>query len=337
MDNILKNNEYENNKKVINLTEKNKNKNIIENNSPGPECLPYQKGKVNQIINKELKKKYIKDFFGHMKNYSKENSNNIRRANWGKSPDLNRRENILDLSPDKIDNNQKVLTLKKGYKNYYSNDNNIKKEYKYLKIDKKVNDIFIPACYDTPQRNQYLNMINEKRKQNPDKIIEFLIPQFPPMFPMNPYQNMYQPYNQYNPYMNMYMMPPPPQYQIQNPQIINNNIKNNNYNSGQKNNKKNNSNSNSGSINNKIEKNEYQTPENLNNINNFSNQINVNVKINNTPNPNALLFNNNDINNSKSNKSTGNSNSGNNIDANLHSSNNNSNNNNNNNQSDDFQ
>ena len=75
-------------------------------------------------INKELKKKYIREFFGYMKNYSKGMSNNIHRTNWGKSPDINnRRENILDASPDKEQfYKHKILTHKKGFKNYYSNE-----------------------------------------------------------------------------------------------------------------------------------------------------------------------------------------------------------------------
>ena len=292
-------------------------------------------------INKELKKKYIREFFGYMKNYSKVMSNNIHRTNWGKSPDINnRRENILDTSPDKEQfYKHKILTHKKGFKNYYSNENELndmhlrgRKEYniKYLKIEHKVNDIFISACYDNPQRDQYLKIINEKRRQNPDKIIEFIIPQFPMFPPLNPYQNMMNPYNQYgqyNPYMNMYMMPPPPQYFMQNPNPNPNPnaTKGDTGNSISSNKKSNNKNNNN-----------IETPENQNyNIIQGSNNNNqINVKINNTPNPNALLINNND---SKSNKSTRNSNSGNNIEENIHSSNTNTNSNNLNNniQSDD--
>ena len=310
VDNILKSG----NNKKINLIENNQ-KIKIENNSPGPECLPYKKTKVYQNINKDLKKKYMRDFFGNMKNYT----NNIRRANWEKSPDLNRREIILDSSPDKGDlYDRKVLTYKKGFKNYYSNDliSNKKKEYKILKIEKKINNIFISACYDNPQREQYLKIINEKRKQNPDKVIEFLIPQIPPMFPpLQPYPNMYTSYNQYNPYMNMYIMPPP-QFSIQNPNPIINNIPTQSINNNIGNDKNN-------SINNNIEKSE--TPENNNiltqtQIMQLNNNNQINVKINNTPNPNALLLNNNDNNNSKSNKSSGNvsSSGNNNIDANIH-------------------
>ena len=321
-DNILNNiNNYQ---KKINLTENNRNFKI-ENNSPGPQCQPYKKNKIYQNINKDLKKKYIRKFFGNMKNYS----NNIRRENWEKSPDLNRRDNILDPSPDKVELCEKrVLTYKKGFKNYYSNENDYnndnKKEYKNLKIVKKVNDFSIFASYDNPQRDQYLKIINEKRKQNPGKIIEFLVPQFPPMFPpMQQYQNYYPPYNHINPYMNMYMMQPSPQIPIQNPNPMAN-ISFQNINNVGINNLNNNSNSNSKSNSkNNVEKNE--TPENQNiltqtQIMQLNNYNQMNVKINDTPNPNALLLNNNDINNSKSNKSSGNiSNSGNKVvDGNIH-------------------
>ena len=308
-------NRNEINKKNINLTENNK-KIKIENNSPGPECLPYQKSQINQNINKDLKKKYMRDFFGNMKNYT----NNIKRTNWEKSPDFNRKDILLDTSPDKVDFFQrKVHTYKKGFENYYSNENNYnenkKKEYKYLKIENKINDFYISASYDNPQREQYLKIINEKRKQNPDKIIEFLIPQFPSLFPsIQPYQNMYTSYNQYNPYMNMYMIPAP-QFSMRNPNQIINNIpvqNNNNYISTEQNN------------NNNYKKTE--TPENPNiltqaQIMQQSNNNQINVKINNTPNPNALLLNNNEMNNSKSNKSSENvSSSGNNniVDGNIH-------------------
>ena len=318
-DNILNNiNNYQ---KKINLTDKNRNFKI-ENNSPGPQCQPYKKNKIEQNINKDLKKKYIREFFGNMKNYS----NNIRRENWEKSPDLNRRDNVLDISPDKPElYERRVLTYKKGYKNNYSNENtynyNNKKEYKSLKIVKNVNDFSIASCYDNPQRDQYLKIINEKKKQNPDKIIEFLIPQFPPMFPPMPqYQNYYTPYNHINPYMNMYMMSPPPQFPMQNPNPLMPNIpvqninNNNNFGNNTLNNNSNNSVGNN------------ETPENQNiltqtQIMQLNNNNQMNVKINNTPNPNALLLkNNNDMNNSKSNKSSGNvSNSGNNVvDANIH-------------------
>jgi len=99
-----------------------------------------------------------------------------------------------------------------------------KTPYNYLEVESKVNEINISSCYDNPQRDHILKMINEKKKQNPDKIVEVLFTQFPSPLPF--YPDMYQPYNQYNPYMNMYMMPTPQNYQMQTPMIhspINNN------------------------------------------------------------------------------------------------------------------
>ena len=85
-------------------------------------------------------------------------------------------EKTLHISPDKSDYlEQKVLTYKKGMKIYHSKSK-INSSYTYLKICFKVNDIFIPACYDNPQREQLLKLFNEKRQKNLDKIIEFIFP-----------------------------------------------------------------------------------------------------------------------------------------------------------------
>ena len=189
------------------------NNNIIKNNSPGPECKPIQNKKINQInnnqeINKELKKKYMKHFFGNIRNYN----------NQGKSPDVTKRKNILNSSPDKVEfYEKKIYTYKRGNnKNNYTNSNS-KTPYNYLEIESKVNDVYISSCYDNPQREQVLKMISDKKKQNPDKIVEVLFTPFPTSLPF--YSNMYQPppYNQYNPYM--YMMPSPTNYQMQTPMI----------------------------------------------------------------------------------------------------------------------
>ena len=196
--------------------ELNKNYYNIKNKSPGPECLPLQNKSINKIsnnqkINKEQKKKFMKYFFGNMKNYN----NNIKTKNPGKSPDITKRKNLLDSSPDKVEfYEKKIFTYKKGMKNKYPNTNT-KTPYDYLEIESKVNNIFISSCYDNPQRDHILKMINEKRKQNPDKIVEVLFTQFPSPMPF--YSNLYQPYNQFNPYM--YMMPSPPNYQIQPPMM----------------------------------------------------------------------------------------------------------------------
>lgn len=293
--------------KLIELYRKNNN---IKNSSPNYKYQPIQikKNKDNLNNNKisnEDKKKYIQYFFGNMKNYSKKSQNSIKGENIGKSPDFSRRRNI-NISPDKPEfYEQKVLTYKKGMKNYYSNK---KKFYNYLKVNFKVNDIFIPACYDNPNREQLLKIINEKKQQNPDKIIEFLYPQIPPINPIQYYSNLYQPYNQFNPYMNMFMTPPI-QYPLQN------------------------------SLNNEImSSTQFQNSNNIQNIQNFNNNIlatnanngpelgnslnnneflqlnnnQVNNQINNNSNPNSLLMNKIGMHNySSNNKSSGNvSNSG---------------------------
>ena len=192
----------------------NKNNIVITNNSPGPECITPLSKKQNQInnnqeINKELKKKYIKYFFGNIKNYN----NNIRTNNPGKSPDITKRKNILDSSPDKIEYyEKKIYTYKRGNK---YNSSNKKTPDNSFQIESKVNDVYISSCYDNPQRDHIIKMVNEKRKQNPDKIVEVLFTQFPSPVPF--YSNMYQPYGQYNPYM--YMMPSPNNYPMQPPMI----------------------------------------------------------------------------------------------------------------------
>ena len=192
----------------------NKNNIVITNNSPGPGCITPLSKKQNQInnnqeINKELKKKYIKYFFGNIKNYN----NNIRTNNPGKSPDITKRKNILDSSPDKIEYyEKKIYTYKRGNK---FNSSNKKTPNNLFQIESKVNDVYISSCYDNPQRDHIIKMVNEKRKQNPDKIVEVLFTQFPSPVPF--YSNMYQPYGQYNPYM--YMMPSPNNYPMQPPMI----------------------------------------------------------------------------------------------------------------------
>ena len=79
-------------------------------------------------------------------------------------------------------------------------------------------DITINSCYDNPYRDQYLKYINEKRKKNPGKIVELIIPQFNNMF-MPPYPYPY-PYPYLN--QNMFMYPHTP-YQ---PPIVNKNSNN---------------------------------------------------------------------------------------------------------------
>ena len=274
------------------------NINDIKNNPPGPECISFQNKKIkqnnnNQEINKELKKKYIKYFFGNMKNY---NNNNIRTNNPGKSPDFAKRKNILDSSPDKIEYyEKKIYTYKKGAKNNFSKTKN---PYNYLEVTSKVNDIYISSCYDNPQREQIIKMINEKKKQNPNKIVEVLFTQFPNPLPF--YPEMYQPYNQFNPYMNMYMMPSPQNYQIQ-PPMVHSPINNQNIQGI------NNSNNQNIILNtpNTVDNKNSLINSNENHINNITPNMNYNIN-------NNYLVPNNIVIDNLNNKSTGNlSNSGN--------------------------
>ena len=218
------NNNKRNEIKMIEFDKNNKNNYNTKNNQS------FQKKRISQniTINKELKKKYIQSFFNNMKRYSKNLPNRNRRANYEKSPDFGKRKNILELSPDKEQLYEKqVYTYKKGIKNHYLKKNN---NY-YLKVESKVNDVYLSACYDNPQREQFLKMINEKRKENPDKIIEFLIPQFSPINTIPYYSNISPQYSQFNPYMNMYMMP-----SLQNSLIgvsMNSQIQNSNINNSQ--------------------------------------------------------------------------------------------------------
>ena len=273
------------------------NVNDIKNNPPGPECISFQNKKIkqnnnNQEINKELKKKYIKYFFGNMKNYN----NNIRTNNPGKSPDFAKRKNILDSSPDKIEYyEKKIYTYKKGAKNNFSKTKN---PYNYLEVTSKVNDIYISSCYDNPQREQIIKMINEKKKQNPNKIVEVLFTQFPNPLPF--YPEMYQPYNQFNPYMNMYMMPSPQNYQIQ-PPMVHSPINNQNIQGI------NNSNNQNIILNtpNTVDNKNSLINSNENHINNITPNMNYNIN-------NNYLVPNNIVIDNLNNKSTGNlSNSGN--------------------------
>ena len=273
------------------------NINDIKNNPPGPECISFQNKKIkqnnnNQEINKELKKKYIKYFFGNMKNYN----NNIRTNNPGKSPDFAKRKNILDSSPDKTEYyEKKIYTYKKGAKNNFSKTKN---PYNYLEVTSKVNDIYISSCYDNPQREQIIKMINEKKKQNPNKIVEVLFTQFPNPLPF--YPEMYQPYNQFNPYMNMYMMPSPQNYQIQ-PPMVHSPINNQNIQGI------NNSNNQNIILNtpNTVDNKNSLINSNENHINNITPNMNYNIN-------NNYLVPNNIVIDNLNNKSTGNlSNSGN--------------------------
>ena len=151
---------YMNNNEMRIIELKNKNYNM-KNRSPESQRRSIY---PNQNINKELKNKYMKEFFGQMKIYCKNS-----KSNRNKSPDFGTKSSILEMSPSKIEKSQKLYTYKPGFKNKYFNKQS---SYDYLKVDSKVNNILISACYDNPNRDLVLRMINEKRKQNLDKIIE---------------------------------------------------------------------------------------------------------------------------------------------------------------------
>ena len=172
--------------------------------------LTYDKRKNNIKVNKNInidgseRRKYLKSFFYNMKNYSKKCDNKINNNN------NNKNENKNSQVQNNYYINQKIYARKINTKNYISN--NLEEKPKEYELDSKVSDFFISACYDNPQREQYLKVINEKKKQNPDKIVELIIPQFPSNPFMQPYPNLY------TPYMNPYMMQPT-QFQMQNPMI----------------------------------------------------------------------------------------------------------------------
>ena len=191
-------------KESIKSIDRGKENNEDNNNkAPGPEI------NLNQ-----LRKKYFRDFVGYMKHYPKKMENNIKRANSKDS------ETSDDRSPETIKRRKRNniptssnIIKKKLIVNNDGINRNLRTTYEIeqndIEFDSKVINISINSCYDNPYREQYLKYINEKRKQNPGKIVEFIIPQF-----NNPFMQLYpspSPYT-YNPYMsqNMYM------YQMQN-------------------------------------------------------------------------------------------------------------------------
>ena len=187
------------------------------NKAPGPE--------INKDANqdykkyKEMRKKYMKEFFGNMKHYSKKQDNNVNNIKRANSKDS---ETSDDRSPEttkrKIRNNIPISSNIVHKKNRIMNNNginrNLRNVYEIEKTDveleSKVINISINSCYDNPYRDQYLKLINEKRKQNPGKEVEFIIPQFG-----NPYMQQFPSPYPYNPYFNQNMYMYPPQFQVQ--------------------------------------------------------------------------------------------------------------------------
>ena len=195
---------------------------------------------------KALQKKYLKIFFGNMNHYSKKIENNIKRASSKDSETSDDRpetikRNINNNKRNNIPTSSNILQKKirsmnissSNNKNNMNNNNinkNLRRAYELdqrdqeIRLESKVVNLTINACYDNPYRDQYLKFINEKRKKNPGKIVELIIPQYNNMF-MPPFPFQYQ----YNPYLNqnmfMYQSPIPMNNQnlnSQNKQNMNN-------------------------------------------------------------------------------------------------------------------
>ena len=177
----------------------------------------------------DLRRKYFGAFVGKMKHYSKKLDNNIKRADSKDS------ETSGDISPETIKRRKRnniptsssnIIQKKKIIANSNGINRDLRNEYEIEQINRnfsfefesKVANVSINKCYDNPYRDQYLKIINEKKKQNPGKIVEFIIPQF-----TTPFLQSYMPPNQYNPYLNQNMYMYPPQYQMpmgfNNPQL----------------------------------------------------------------------------------------------------------------------
>ena len=230
------------NTEIKNKEAKNRQKDIYRNKDSSSEKdlknLDIDYNIFNQDIknDKALRKKYLKIFFGNMNHYSKKIENNIKRANSKDSETSeDKPETIKRRKKNNIPTSSNIIQKKNRPVNNSNNSNinrNLRRAYEIDQIDKeiefdsKVVNFTISSCYDNPYRDQYLKFINEKKKQNPGKIVELIIPQF-----NNMYMPSYMPPYQY-PYMNqnMYMYPPPVQYQSQipaprqtlNPQNVNN-------------------------------------------------------------------------------------------------------------------
>ena len=162
--------------------------------------------KYNEIEGDD-RKKYFKSFFNNIKLYSKKPLTNICIASNNQNNNKIQKSNFIS---------QKILKMTAKNKEF-----NL--EHQLLELDSKVNNIFISASYNNPYREQFLKIINEKRKQNPDKIVELLIPEYnySTNF-INPFLNMYQ----FNPYISSNLSTQ--NFNLQNPMAqMNNNPFNN--------------------------------------------------------------------------------------------------------------
>ena len=171
----------------------------------------------NQDIknDKALQKKYLKILLGNMNHYSKKIENNIKRASSKDSETSDDRPDTIKRIKrnNNIPTSSNIIQKKSRAINLNSNNNinkNLRRVYEIdqrdreLEFDSKVVNLTVSSCYDNPYREQYLKFINEKRKKNPGKIVELIIPQFNNMY-MPPYPLPYQ-YPFLN--QNMYMYPP---------------------------------------------------------------------------------------------------------------------------------
>ena len=171
----------------------------------------------NQDIknDKALQKKYLKILLGNMNHYSKKIENNIKRASSKDSETSDDRPDTIKRIKrnNNIPTSSNIIQKKSRAINLNSNNNinkNLRRVYEIdqrdreLEFESKVVNLTINSCYDNPYRDQYLKFINEKRKKNPGKIVELIIPQFNNMY-MPPYPLPYQ-YPFLN--QNMYMYPP---------------------------------------------------------------------------------------------------------------------------------
>ena len=223
---------------------------------------------------KALQKKYLKIFFGNMNHYSKKIENNIKRASSKDSETSDDRpetikRNINNNKRNNIPTSSNIIQKKIRSMNISSSNNknnmnnninkNLRRAYELdqrdqeIRLESKVVNLTINSCYDNPYRDQYLKFINEKRKNNPGKIVELIIPQYNNMF-MPPFPFQYQ----YNPYLNQNM------FMYQSPIPMNNQ----NLNSQNKQNM-----NNVESIHNSMNIHQYQPPSNLSINSQFNSQM----------------------------------------------------------------
>ena len=186
---------------------------------------------------KALRKKYLKIFFGNINHYSKKIKNNIKRATSKDSETSddrqdtvkrNNRNNNITTSSNIIQKKNRPINI-----NYNHNINkNLRRVYDIdkrngeIELESKVVNLTINSCYDNPYRDQYLKFINEKRKKNPGKIVELVIPQFNNNMYMPPFPYQY-PYLNQNMYMYQNTQYQPP-FPIQNQHATNSQNKQNN-------------------------------------------------------------------------------------------------------------